>query len=654
MSDTAQAMRPLWQPPPDRIRDSAMTAFQAWVETTTGLQFEDYAALHRWSVDEPAAFWQATWEFCDVRASTPAEATVRDLDQFPGSRWFPGSRLNFAENLLRYRDDNVALVGLLENGQRQVITYAELQSQVARLAAALRAHGITQGDRVAALMPNVPETVLAMLATASIGAVWSSCSPDFGIDGACDRFGQITPRLLFTTDAYLYNGRSIDCLDKAAAIQGKIASIETVIVFPVIDPAATLKPDQVRAADFIADAAEVPLAFEQLPFDHPLYIMYSSGTTGIPKCIVHGAGGTLLQHLKEHKLHVDLRRDDTLFYFTTCGWMMWNWLVSGLASGATLLLYDGSPFAQAGNVLLDAIDAEAITIFGTSAKFISALEKQGHEPAKTHSLASLKTILSTGSPLTHSSFNYVYRSIKADVHLASISGGTDIISCFVLGNPNLPVYAGEIQCAGLGMAVEFRTDDGIADISEAGELVCARPFPSVPLGFWQDDADQRFLAAYFNQRPGYWTHGDYGESTQQGGIIIHGRSDATLNPSGVRIGTAEIYRQVETFAEIIDSIVVGQRWEDDERIVLFVVLAESGSLDTALIDDIKTTIRAQATPRHVPARIIAVPDIPRTISGKIVELAVKKVIHGEPVTNTDALANPEALDYFRDLEELRH
>jgi acetoacetyl-CoA synthetase len=654
MTETGPAAQPLWQPPAERIRDSAMTAFQARVEATSGLQFDDYTALHQWSINEPAAFWQCVWEFCDVRASTAADEVVQDLDQFPGTCWFPGSRLNFAENLLRYRDDRIALIGLLENGQRQAITYAELHERVARLAAALRAQGIAHGDRIAGLMPNVPETVIAMLATASIGAIWSSCSPDFGIDGACDRFSQITPRLLFTTDAYRYNGRSIDCLDKAASIKAKIASIETVIVFPVLDQAAALKPGQVGITDFIDGAAEAPLTFEQLPFDHPLYIMYSSGTTGVPKCIVHGAGGTLLQHLKEHRLHVDLKRDDTLFYFTTCGWMMWNWLVSGLASGATLLLYDGSPFAQDGNVLLDAIDNEAITIFGTSAKFISALEKQGHEPARTHSLASLKTILSTGSPLSHSSFDYVYRSFKADVHLASISGGTDIISCFVLGNPNLPVYTGEIQCIGLGMAVAFHTDDGIADIGEAGELVCARPFPSVPLGFWQDDGDTRFLVAYFAQRPGHWTHGDYGEITRRGGIIIHGRSDATLNPSGVRIGTAEIYRQVETFAEIIDSIVVGQRWEDDERIVLFVVLAENCTLEAALVDDIKATIRARATPRHVPARIIAVPDIPRTISGKIVELAVKKVIHDEPVNNTDALANPEALDYFRDLEELRH
>ena len=647
----------LWQPCETLIARSPMTIFQKSVEDATGKEFGNYQAFHQWSVNEPAAFWQAIWEFCGVEAATPYKSVVEDYDVFPGARWFPGSQLNFSQNLLKHRDEQLALVGLLENGDRRTFTYARLFDEVENLASAMRSHGIEKGDRIAGLMPNVPETIIAMLATASIGAIWSSCSPDFGVNGACDRFGQIEPRLLFTTDGYIYNGKEINCLEKVGEIKANINSIEKVIVFGLLSSTSDLEAGLQSSHEFIAGSPATPMTFEPLTFDHPLYIMYSSGTTGVPKCIVHGAGGTLIQHLKEHRLHVGLTREDTLFYFTTCGWMMWNWLVSGLACGATLVLFDGSPFAASpyspnDNILLDTIDKEGITVFGTSAKYIAALEKQGHKPRETHSLETVRTILSTGSPLSHASYEYIYGDFKTDVHLASISGGTDIISCFILGNPNLPVYTGEIQCAGLGMAIEFRNDNETAKMGETGELVCARPFPSTPIGFWNDEGDVRFKAAYFDQRPGIWTHGDYGEVTEHDGIIIHGRSDAVLNPSGVRIGTAEIYRQVETLTEITDSIVVGQNWDDDERVVLFVVLQEGLILDDELAGRIRTTIRQNTTPRHVPAKIIAVTDIPRTISGKIVELAVRKVIHGEAVDNTDALANPEVLELYRNLVEL--
>ena len=631
-----------------------MTRFQHYVEQRYERSFDSYADLHHWSVTETDDFWRAIWDFCDIRSTTAYRQPTLDLDKFPGTQWFPGSELNFAENLLRYRDDQVAMVGLLENGQRCSYTYAELWHEVEQLASAMRRHGITQGDRIAGLMPNIPETVIVMLATTSIGAIWSSCSPDFGINGACDRFSQIKPRLLFTTDAYIYNGKVIDCLAKVASIADKIDSIEATIVIPLLTTEAS-KTDERRNTQALSDFIKgdiTSLTFTPLPFDHPLYIMYSSGTTGIPKCIVHGAGGTLIQHLKEHQLHTDITRADTLFYFTTCGWMMWNWLVSGLSSGCTLVLYDGSPFAQKGEVLLNAIDDEAITVFGTSAKYIAGLEKQGLKPKEHHQLTSLKTILSTGSPLSEASYEYIYRDFKADVCLSSISGGTDIISCFMLGNPNLPVYSGEIQCRGLGMAVEFWSELNQPLTNETGELVCITPFPSTPTGFWHDEQDARFIKAYFTQNPGVWTHGDYGELTQRGGIVIQGRSDAVLNPAGVRIGTAEIYRQVETITEVIDSIAVGQEWQDDERVVLFVVLQPGLTLDDTLIAAIKLTIRQNTTPRHVPAKVLQVADIPRTVSGKIVELAVRDVIHGRPVNNTDALANPEALNFFMDRAEL--
>jgi acetoacetyl-CoA synthetase len=542
----------------------------------------------------------------------------------------------------------------LENGERRTHSYAGLYLKVAQLASSLRAQGVVAGDRVAGFMPNIEETVVAMLATASLGGVWSSCSPDFGISGVMDRFGQIKPKVLFAADGYHYNGKRCDSLARVASIVEQISSLETIVVVPLLNrtPDISMIRDAELYHDYL-DAAASEVAFERQSFDHLLYIMYSSGTTGVPKCILHGAGGTLLQHLKEQQLHTDLRRQDVLFYFTTCGWMMWNWLVSGLATGATLVLYDGSPFANDGQLLLDAIDRENISIFGTSAKFIAALEKSGHKPAESHNLSSLKTILSTGSPLSNESFEYIYRDFKSDICLSSISGGTDIISCFVLGCPILPVHTGEIQAPGLGMAVEIWDEEGNAITDDRGELVCTKPFPCAPIGFWNDTDGSKYRAAYFDSHPNIWAHGDYGEITPQGGIIIHGRSDAVLNPGGVRIGTAEIYRQVEKVDEVMESIVIGQNWHDDVRVVLFVVLRPGISLTDDLQTRIRSSIRENTTPRHVPAKIIQVADIPRTISGKIVELAVRNVVHGLPEKNTDALANPEALDLYREVPELQ-
>jgi acetoacetyl-CoA synthetase len=647
--------KPLWTPSEERIAAARITRFIAFLNERHGASLAgDYGTLQAWTLAHPESFWAAVWDFCGVVASERGEAVLAEGEKFPGARWFPGARLNFAENLLRYRDQRPALVSLLENGERRELSYAGLYAKVAQLAAGLRALGVTAGDRVAGFMPNIPETVVAMLATTSIGATWSSCSPDFGINGVMDRFGQIRPKVLFAADGYYYNGRSHASLERIAGIADRIDSIERVVVVPLVSERPDLAGirDAARFDDLLVQDAE-EVRFEQLPFDHPLYIMYSSGTTGVPKCIVHGAGGSLLQHLKEHQLLVDLTRDDVFFYFTTCGWMMWNWLVSGLATGATLVLYDGSPFARKGNLLLDAIDEEKISVFGTSARYIAALEKAGHKPRESHGLASLKAILSTGSPLSHESFEYVYRDFKRDVCLSSISGGTDILSCFVGGCPILPVHVGEIQAPGLGMAVEIWSEEGEPVREEKGELVCTHPFPSCPVGFWNDRDGSRFRAAYFDRWPGVWAHGDYGEITGHGGFIIHGRSDAVLNPGGVRIGTAEIYRQVERIEEVLESIVVGQAWQDDVRVVLFVVLRDGVTLDDELCGRIRRSIRENTTPRHVPEKIVQVADIPRTISGKIVELAVRDVVHGRPVKNTDALANPEALALFRDLPELR-
>ena len=652
---TRRHNQPLWQPSAERIGTSNMARFVKQIEDQLGLTFAHYQALHQWSVDQPEAFWAQMWRFGDIRASRGWDQVLSNGDQFPGATWFEGARLNFAENLLRNRSDKIALVSRLENGSRQTLSYAELYRQVAAYAAGLRQLGVEKGDRVAGFMPNIAETVIAMLATASIGAIWSSCSPDFGINGVMDRFGQIEPKVLFACDGYFYNGKTIDSLPRLKEICANIDSIGKLIVVPVTADNPTLDaiPNAQMLADFSQPHQGAELAFEQLPFNHPLYIMYSSGTTGVPKCIVHSAGGALIQHLKEQQLHTDLKPDDKLFYFTTCGWMMWNWLVSGLASEATLVLYDGSPFYPQPASLIDMAEQEQVSIFGTSAKYISALEKAGVKPRASHKLPHLKALLSTGSPLSHESFRYVYRDIKSDLCLASISGGTDIISCFVLGNPCLPVWEGEIQCRGLGMAVEIRDDQGEQIVEEKGELVCSQPFPNAPIYFWNDPEDKKYRSAYFETYPGIWAQGDYGEVTEHNGVIIHGRSDAVLNPGGVRIGTAEIYRQVEKLDEVIDSICIGQNWKDDVRVVLFVVLREGVALDDGLQQKIRNTIRSETTPRHVPAKIIPVTDIPRTISGKIVELAVRNVVHGEAVNNTDALANPEALEQFRAIPQLQ-
>ena len=652
----------LWQPTEAQRRDAALTAFSAFLADRGLGDYPDYPSLHAFSVTEREAFWSNLWDFVAVSAAHKGDVIAAFSDTFPGQetprvRWFPEARLNYASNLMRYRDEQVALVSLLENGQRRELTYAQLFVDVQRVAAALQGLGVSAGDRVAGFMPNVIETVVAMLATTSLGAIWSSCSPDFGISGVLDRFGQIQPKVLFSADGYHYNGKACDSLQRLEAIVDAIPSLERVVVVPILAAIPDINGLGVACLwdAFCASGGDpARVVFPDLPFDHPLFIMYSSGTTGMPKCIIHGAGGTLLQHLKEHRLHCDLDRSDTFFYFTTCGWMMWNWLVSGLASGATLVLYDGSPFANDGWILLDAIAREGITVFGVSAKYIAALDKAGIVPSDRVDLSSLRTILSTGSPLAHEGFRYVYENFKQDVCLSSISGGTDILSCFVGGCPTKPVRMGEIQAAGLGMAVEIWDEQGSAVTGAKGELVCTQPFPSMPTGFWNDPEGVLYKKAYFSQWPNTWAHGDYGEVTASGGFVIHGRSDAVLNPGGVRIGTAEVYRQVERLEEIQESIVIGQDWEGDVRVVLFVVLAPGYELDDDLCGRIRAAIKENATPRHVPAKILAVTDIPRTLSGKIVELAVRNVVHGLPVKNTDALANPEALALFAQREELRH
>jgi acetoacetyl-CoA synthetase len=645
---------PLWSPSADRIQATRIESFIQYVNQHQGISLSAYQDLWQWSVDDIPGFWDHFWDFAGVVASEKGSQVLVDADKMPGAQWFPQARLNFAENLLKYRDDKPALVFRGEDGRRQSYTYAQLYTQVAGLAAALRQNGVVKGDIVAGFVPNIPETVMAMLATTSIGAVWTSCSPDFGINGVLDRFGQVKPKVLFTADGYIYNGKSNSSIDRVAGIASELTSVEHIVVIPFLaaNPDITALPKATLLQDFTdADATEV--VFEQLPFNHPLYVMYSSGTTGVPKCIIHSAGGTLLQQLKELVLHTDLSRDDSFFYYTTCGWMMWNWMVTGLATGCKLVLFDGSPFAPGPAVLWKMAEEEQISVFGTSAKYIAALEKAGVSPGRDFDLSSLKAVLSTGSPLAHESFEYVYREIKQDLQLSSISGGTDIVSCFALGSPILPVWAGELQCRGLAMAVDIYDDEGQPLRQQKGELVCTKPFPSMPIGFWNDPDNSRFIDAYFSQFDNIWAHGDYGEITEHDGVIIHGRSDAVLNPGGVRIGTAEIYRQVEKVDQVLESLCIGQPWKDDVRVVLFVRLKPEVTLDAALIDTIKTTIRANTTPRHVPAVIIQVADIPRTISGKIVELAVRKMVLGEVVKNKDALANPEALELFRDLPQLQ-
>ncbi len=668
---------PLWSPTPDRIARANLTRFAArylpgavWATHRVAPAAlaapqpdMDYARLWQWSVDHPEQFWPAVWEFGGVIAEEIApgrqwEAVLEGGERMAppdaalGPRWFRGARLNFAENLLRFTDDKPALVSWNERGRQRELSYRQLNAEVARWAAALAASGVGPGDRVAGFLPNIPEAVIAMLATASLGAVWSSCSPDFGERAVLDRFGQIRPTVLIAVDGYRYAGKEIDLSDRVRAVAAALTETKVIVVVPYLKQTSTLTaPRLAPLSSWLTAGASAPPPL-RLPFDHPLYIVYSSGTTGLPKCIVHGAGGTLLQHLKELLLHTDLTREDRIFYFTTCGWMMWNWLVSSLAVGATVVLYDGAPMAPSKEVLWRLVAEERVSVFGTSAKYLALCEKESLAPRASHDLTALRCILSTGSPLAVNSYDYVYRQIKPDLHLASISGGTDILSCFALGNPTAPVWRGELQSRGLGMAVDVFGPDGMSVVGQPGELVCTRPFPSMPVAFWDDSDGTKYRAAYFDHFPNTWRHGDWAERTDHDGLIIYGRSDATLNPGGVRIGTAEIYRQVEQLDEVLESLVVAQEWEDDVRVVLFVRLREGLVLDDALRDRIRREIRAHASPHHVPRKIIQVTDLPRTINGKLSELAVRAVVHGRPVGNRDALANPQALELFRDLAEL--
>ena len=645
----------LWKPLEQRIKSTNMYCFMNLINQKYGKNFTEYSPLYQWSIDNISDFWASMWEFADIKASRPYDMVVDDPDKMPGAEWFRGSRLNFAENLLRYQDDRTALVFKGEDQDTVRITYSQLYDAVSRVAAALKAAGVCKGDRVAGFMPNIPETIIAMLASVSMGAVWSSCSPDFGIKGVLDRFGQIKPKVLFTANGYLFKGKQIDSLERIANILKQLPSIEKVVVVPYTEknPDINKVPNAVLYNDFISKHTGHKIDFEQLPFSHPLYIMYSSGTTGLPKCMVQSAGGILIHHMKEHLLHTDIKREDTIFYFTTCGWMMWNWLTSALAVGAALVLYDGNPFYPDPGVLWQMAQDEKITIFGTSAGYIAALQASGVKPGKTYDLTPLKSLLSTGSPLSIESFEYVYNEIKSDIQLASIAGGTDLNGCFALGNPMGPVYAGELQCRGLGMGVDSFDENGKSLINRQGELVCKSPFPSMPIYFWDDPDGQKYHDAYFDMYPGIWRHGDFITITERGGVVMLGRSDATLNAGGVRIGTSEIYRQTDTIKEIEDSLVVGQKWKNDVRVILFVKMLPGYELNRELKEKIKKTIRSNASPRHVPSKILAVKDIPYTLNMKKVELAVKKVIANKPVLNKDALKNPESLEYFADLKELQ-
>ncbi len=653
-SSSQDAAAPLWRPAPERVAQANVTRFIAQVNRAAGTKLADFEELWRWSVDNPERFWAEFWSFAGVVAETQGKTVLAEPAKMPGAKFFPEARLNFARNLLRRNDATPALIFWGEDKVKRTLSWAELNAQVSRVAQALKAAGVGVGDRVAGIMPNMPELIIALLAASSIGAVWSSCSPDFGVQGVIDRFGQIEPKVLFAVDGYFYNGKTHDCLAKLREIAPRLPTLRKIVVVPyaAAKPSLDGLPNAALLPDFIAPFKPGPIDFVSLPFNHPLVILFSSGTTGVPKCIVHGAGGTLIQHLKELLLHCDVKPGDRMFYFTTCSWMMWNWLVSGLAVGATLCLYDGSPFYPSGNVLYDFADEADFTLFGTSAKYIDACAKAGIEPARTHKLTNVRAITSTGSPLVAESFDYVYTKIKKDVHLASISGGTDIVSCFVLGNPIGPVWRGEIQARGLGLAVEVFDDTGKPARGSKGELVCVKPFPCMPVGFWNDPDDRKYHAAYFERFPNVWTHGDWTEITAHNGVVIYGRSDAVLNPGGVRIGTAEIYRQVEQVEEVLESIVIGQDWDNDVRVVLFVRLRDGVKLAPELEKRIKDQIRRNTTPRHVPGKIIQVSDIPRTKSGKIVELAVRDVVHGRAIKNREALANPEALELYKNRPEL--
>lgn len=641
--------RPLWTPAPERMAASNLARFMA------PLGFTSFDEVLRYSVDAPEAFWSRLWDFCEVRAETRGERVIVDGTRMPGAKFFPDARLNYAENMLRRNDDADALVFRGEDKVRRRMSWAELNRAVAKLHRAFAAAGITVGDRICAIVPNMPEAIVSFLAASSLGAIWSSCSPDFGERGILDRFGQIAPKILITCDGYYYAGKTIRMAEKVAKVLNELPSVERALVIDYIGEAeevARALPKGQALADFVRGESDAPIRFAQLPPDHPLYILYSSGTTGIPKCIVHGAGGILLKHLSEHVLNTDTKPSDKLFYFSTCGWMMWNWLVSGLAAGATLLLYDGSPFHPSERVLFDYADDEGMTIFGTSAKYIDAVKKSGLLPKETHRLEALRAMLSTGSPLSAESFDFVYAGIKPDIQLASISGGTDICGCFVGGNPLSPVWKGEIQGAMMGVAVDVYDEQGKPVRGEKGELVCVKPFPSMPVMFWNDPDGSKYHNAYFARFPGIWCHGDFAEITSHNGMIIHGRSDATLNPGGVRIGTAEIYAQVEQIPEVIEAIAIGQDWDNDVRVVLFVRLRAGVDLGDELVARIRKKIRDGASPRHVPAKVVAIADIPRTKSGKITELAVRDVVHGRVVKNKEALANPEALDLYKDIPAL--